>query len=1167
MGHYSRTCPNPRQGDVPAKAPPKANARVFTIREDDVRAGTSTAVTGQLSVGNLSAYVLMDSGATHSFIASRVAEKLGSEKLNFSYPFITVSPAGDLFESKLWFKNVPIHVQGRELMAHLIELEMVDYDVILGMDWLSKHHAVINCNKKEVKFQAPGSESFYFHGSSRRPALPMVSAMRALRMLQSGCAGFLASIGDVSKGQKVEPKDIPVVMEFLEVFPEDLPRLRPDREIEFCIELIPGTAPISKTPYRMAPAELKELKTQLQELLDKGFIRPSHSPWGAPVLFVKKADGSLRLCIDYRGLNQVTIKNRYPLPRIDDLFDQLAGAQIFSKIDLRSGYHQLKVRGEDIPKTAFRTRYGHYEFLVMSFGLTNAPAAFMDLMNRVFEAFLDKFVIVFIDDILIYSKTQEDHEQHLRMVLAKLREKQLYAKFSKCEFWLDKVIFLGHVISKEGVMVDPAKIQAVKDWNRPKTVTEIRSFLGLAGYYRKFVEGFSKLAMPLTQLTRKGTKFEWTDKCESSFQELKKRLTIAPILAIPQGTEGFAIYCDASKQGLGAVLMQRGKVIAYASRQLKDYETRYPTHDMELAAVVFALKLWRHYLYGVHCDIYTDHKTLKYLFTQKELNMRQGHWMELLNDYDFELHYHPGKANKVADALSRKTAAVAANLVGQSPQLKSEIERLEMQLITGRLAALNVRPTLLEQIKEGQYADDFLLGKMFDAQGNQESEFKLDDRGMLRCNGKVCVPADDDLRRQLLQEAHGTPYSIHPGATKMYQDLKKIYWWPGMKRDVVTFVQKCLTCQQIKAEHQKPAGMLQPLEVPQWKWDQITMDFVSGLPRTTTGYDAVWVIVDRLTKSAHFLPIRTTYSVDKLAELFIKEIVRLHGVPLSIVSDRDTRFTSRFWQRLHDGMGSRLKFSTAFHPQTDGQSERTIQILEDMLRASVLDFQGSWSRYLPLIEFAYNNSYQATIGMAPYEALYGRKCRSPVHWDEVGENKLVGPEMLEQTTEAIKKIRARMKASQNRQKSYADKRRRPLEFQVGDKVFLKVSPMRGVMRFGKKGKLSPRYTGPFEILERIGVVAYRLALPPSMSHLHDVFHVSMLRKYVEDSSHVLPVHEVEVSENVQYEEPAVAILDRKEKVLRNKVIPLVKVQWKRHNVEEATWELEEEMKKKYPSLF
>ncbi|GJX12043.1 putative reverse transcriptase domain-containing protein [Tanacetum coccineum] len=360
------------------------------------------------------------------------------------------------------------------------------------------------------------------------------------------------------------------------------------------------------------------------------------------------------MCIDYRELNKLTVKNRYPLPRIDDLFDQLQGSSVYSKIDLWSGYHQLRVREKNIPKMAFRTRYGHYEFQVMPFGLTNAPAVFMDLMNRVCKPYLDKFVIVFIDDILIYSKNKKEHEEHLKAILELLKKEELYAKFSKCEFWIPKVQFLGHVIDSQGIHVDPAKIESIKDWASPKTPTEIRQFLGLAGYYRRFIEGFSKIAKPMTKLTQKKVAFEWGDKQEAAFQTLKHKLCSAPILALPQGAENFIVYCDASHKGLGAVLMQNEKVIAYASRQLKIHEKNYTTHDLELGAVVFALKIWRHYLYGTKCTVFTDHKSLQHILDQKELNMRQRRWLELLSDYDCEIRYHPGKANVVADALSRK---------------------------------------------------------------------------------------------------------------------------------------------------------------------------------------------------------------------------------------------------------------------------------------------------------------------------------------------------------------------------------------------------------------------------------------------------------------------------------------------------------------------------------
>lgn len=408
---------------------------------------------------------------------------------------------------------------------------------------------------------------------------------------------------------------------------------------------------------------------------------------------------------------------------------------------------------------------------------------------------------------------------------------------------------------------------------------------------------------------------------------------------------------------------------------------------------------------------------------------------------------------------------------------------------------------------------------------------------------------------------------MHPGSTKMYWNLKPYYWWPTMKKDVTEFVSRCLTCQQVKAEHQVPTGKLQPLSIPVWKWENITMDFVLGLPRTLRKHDAVWVIIDRLTKSAHFLPIQQTYSLDKLATLYIPEIVRLHGIPMSIVSDRDPRFTSHFWNSLQTALGTKLHFSTAFHPQTDGQSERTIQTLEDMMRACALEFKGNWDDHLPLMEFAYNNNFHSSIGMAPYEALYGRKCRSPICWDLEGLRQLEGPEIVHETVEKIQVVRRHLPAAQERQKSYVDKHRREMEYNVGEKVFLRVSPWKGVLRFGKQGKLSPRYNGPYEIIERVGPLAYRLALPPELSAVHDVFHVSMLRRYRSDPSHIIPESEMEVSEKLTYIEEPMEILDRSIRKLRNKEIPMVKVRWSRHSPKEATWEVEADMRVKYPYLF
>ncbi|GJT28351.1 reverse transcriptase domain-containing protein [Tanacetum coccineum] len=637
---------------------------------------------------------------------------------------------------------------------------------------------------------------------------------------------------------------------FVEVFLDDLKGLPPQRQVEFRIELIPGAMPVA-----------------------------NHSPWGSLVLFVKKKDGSMRMCIDYRELNKLTVKNHYPLPRIDDLFDQLQG----------------------------------------------------------------------------------------------------------------------------GIHVDPSKIEAVKNWKAPTTPFEVRSFLGLA-----------------------------VGDGEAAFQTLKNNLCDAPILSLPDGVEDFIVYCDASNQGLGCVLMQRDKVIAYASRQLKIHEKNYTTHDLELGAVVFALKTWRHYLYGTKSVIYTDHKSLQHIFDQKDLNMRQRRWIELFSDYECEIRYHPGKANVVADALSRKERVKPRRVRAMAMTIQSGMKVL-----------------ILAAQKEAFEQENFPSERL----NGLEQQMEKRDDGSLYFMDRIWVPLVGDVRITIMDEAHKSKYSVHPGADKMYYDLRDMYWWPGIKRYIAIYVSKCLTCSKVKAEHQRPSGLLQQPEIPEWKWDKITMDFITKLPRSKNGHDTIWVIVDRLTKSAHFLAIREDYSTERLARIYIDEIT------------------------VQNALGTRLDIEYAYSTQMDGQSERTIQTLEDILRACVIDFGGSWDVHLPLAEFSYNNSYHSSIRCAPFEALYGRKYRSPVLWAEIGESSLIGPE------------------------------RKPLEFEVGDRVMLKVSPWKGVIRFGKKGKLAPRYVGPFEILKRVGLVAYQLRLPEELSGVHDTFHVLNLKKCLADASLSLPLDE------------------------------------------------------------
>ncbi|XP_056843094.1 uncharacterized protein LOC130495672, partial [Raphanus sativus] len=653
--------------------------------------------------------------------------------------------------------------------------------------------------------------------------------------------------------------------------------------------------------------------------------------------------------------------------------------------------------------------------------------------------------------ITVYSKTEEDHEKHLRLVLGRLREQQLFAKLSKCSFWQKSIGFLGHVVSKEGVSVDQEKVKCIQEWPRPKNATEVRSFLG-------------------------------------------------------------------------CVLTQHGKVIAYASRQLRKHEGNYPTHDLEMAAIL------------------TDHKSLKYIFTQPELNLRQRRWMEFVADYDLDIAYYPGKANLVADALSRRRAEVSAER--EAEVLEGMVRSLNLNTLVSEDEPLGLevvdQADLLSRIRQAQCLDENLQK----VARNDKTEYQTASNGTILVHGRVSVPSDRGLKEEIMRQAHKSKFSVHPGLNKMYRDMKRYYHWVRMKADVAEWVAKCPTCQLVKAEHQVPSGLLQNLPIPEWKWDHITMDFVTGFPTTRSKKDAVWVIVDRLTKSAHFLPIKKGDGVDEIVKIYIDEIVRLHGVPASIVSDRDPRFTSYFWRAFQKALGTRVNMSTSYHPQTDGQSERTIQTLEDMLRACVLDWGDSWEKHLPLVEFAYNNSFHTSIGMSPYEALYGRPCRTPLCWTQVGERSIIGPEIVEETTEKIKLVKEKMKEAQDRQKSYADRRRKHLEFEVGD--------------------LISKVPRSFRILERVGAVAYKLDLPSEMDAYHNVFHVSQLRKCLTDQDIVLPEIPKDLGKNLTLETRPVRIIDRMEKAMRRKTVPMLKIVWEFNGKDIITWETEARMKAEYP---
>jgi hypothetical protein len=549
------------------------------------------------------------------------------------------------------------------------------------------------------------------------------------------------------------------------------------------------------------------------------------------------------------------------------------------------------------------------------------------------------------------------------------------------------------------------------------------------------------------------------------------------------------------------------------------------------------------------------------------LNMRQRRWLELIKDYELEIHYHPGKANVVADALSHKVSCHCLTMKTSYNTLCQEMEKLNLGMVQqGTLSQLKLESVLLHRIIDAQRDNEGMKHIREKIRAEKAKCFKEDDQGIVWFNNRIVVSKNEEIRQQILDEAHLSRYSIHPGSTKMYQDLKQHYWWTKMKIKIARYVARCDTCRRVKAIHLKTVGPLQSLPIPTWKWEDISMDFIVGLPRTAKGYDSIWVIVDRLTKIAHFLPVKTVHPVAVYAQLYIARILSLHGVPKTIVSDRGPQFVSKFWEELHKSLGTKLLHSSAYHPQTSGQTERVNQILEDMLRACVLDFSQKWDECLPLAEFSYNNSYQESIKMAPFEALYGRRCRTPLNWSEPGERYFFRPDLVKETEEKVQKIIHNMKKAQARQKSYADKRRMPLYFLEGDYVYLKVSAMKGVSRFGIKGKLAPRYIGPFLILQRYGPVAYRLQLPETLSVVHNVFHVSQLKKCLRVPDRTVEVTDVVLEPDLTYSEHPIRVLDQKDRVTRRKTLKFYKIQWNQHSEDEATWETQDFLDKNFPGF-